>query len=420
MGGKKSNSDEAIAILGLGYVGLPLALEFAKYKKVIGFDTSEDRVEFVLDQIPSEISSRLTVTTDESCLEDASIFIVTVPTPVDENKQPSINDLKSACRLIAKHISVGDLVVFESTVYPGLTEEVCVPILEQISNLAINSEFYVGYSPERMDPGESGRGVANIVKLVSGSNQVALDLVDELYSLIVAEGTYRTSSIRVAEAAKVIENIQRDINIALVNELVVTFDHMELSTYEVLEAAATKWNFLSFKPGLVGGHCIGVDPYYLTYKSRKTGYEPEVILAGRRINDSMPAYFADKFLKLISQNSDKTESDLVACVFGATFKENCDDIRNSKIVELIYRLRDYGVSIDIVDPKANAQEFLLEYNMEVNIKPPKTEYDGILIGVAHSDFISLGASYFKSFTSSPSKVFDLKCVFGVNSDFSIL
>lgn len=384
---------EKIAVIGLGYVGLPLAVEFCKVMQVIGFDINEQRIHELkkgfdrtreVDETELRGASNLTFTSNNTELNQASYFIVTVPTPVDTYRKPDLRPLKGASKTVGQVLKKGDIVIFESTVYPGCTEEDCVPILEKESGLYFNVDFFCGYSPERINPGDKQHRVSTIKKITSGSTPEVAEKVDTLYKKIITAGTYKASSIRVAEAAKVIENAQRDINIAFVNELALIFDKMGIDTTEVLEAAGTKWNFLPFKPGLVGGHCIGVDPYYLTYKAESLGHHPEIILAGRRINDNMGSYIAGHVIKLIAMNQMPVYGSNVL-VLGLTFKENCPDIRNSRVVDVIYELKSYGTEVDIYDPQADNDEVKEEYNLSLIEKPDK-KYNAIVLAVGHSEF----------------------------------
>ncbi|WP_271768242.1 nucleotide sugar dehydrogenase [Aquimarina algiphila] len=384
-----------IAIIGLGYVGLPLAVEFGKKKiSTIGFDINKKRIDelnknidFTLEVSKEDLSEAKDViyTYNPVELQQANIFIVTVPTPINEFKQPDLSPLISASKLVGNYISKDDIVIYESTVFPGCTEEICVPILESVSDLKFNKDFFCGYSPERINPGDKERRVHNIVKITSGSTIDTANVVDDLYNTIVTVGTHKASSIKVAEAAKVIENTQRDLNIAFVNELSMIFDKMDINTNEVLEAAGTKWNFLPFKPGLVGGHCIGVDPYYLTHKAQSLGYNPEVILAGRRINDEMGSKIVKKYIKrLLQSKADINNSKTL--ILGFTFKENCPDIRNTRVIDIYNELKEFGVEADIYDPIANTKEIEKEYQIEVKSENINN-YKGIILAVAHNEFL---------------------------------
>jgi UDP-N-acetyl-D-galactosamine dehydrogenase len=387
---------EKIAIVGLGYVGLPLAVEFGKVLTVIGFDINKERIEELkkrfdrtrevdADELAS--ASRLSYTTDIQDLKSADYFIVTVPTPIDEFKNPDLTPLESASRTVGSVIKKGSIVIYESTVYPGCTEEICVPILEKVSGLRFNIDFFCGYSPERINPGDKLHRVATIKKVTSGSTPETANRVDELYKKIIKAGTHKASSLKVAEAAKVIENSQRDVNIAFVNELALIFEKIGIDTHEVLEAAGTKWNFLPFKPGLVGGHCIGVDPYYLTHKAESLGYHCEVILSGRRINDNMGIHIANSVIKLMAQN-DLPINKANVLVLGITFKENCPDIRNSRVVDVIRELESFGTLVDIHDPFADEEEVRHEYNLSLTSRLNK-KYHAVILAVGHQEFTKL-------------------------------
>jgi UDP-N-acetyl-D-glucosamine/UDP-N-acetyl-D-galactosamine dehydrogenase len=385
-----------IGIIGLGYVGLPLAVEFGKVLPVIGFDINEQRItelkngyDRTLEVTKEELqqSKGLAFSSDLTALRVAKYFIVTVPTPVDQFKTPDLGPLRSASKTVGSVLKKGDIVIYESTVYPGCTEEVCVPVLEKVSGLKFNVDFFCGYSPERINPGDKTHRVATIKKITSGSMPDIAEKVDLLYKKIVQAGTHKASSIKVAEAAKVIENSQRDVNIAFVNELALIFEKMNIDTHEVLEAAGTKWNFLPFKPGLVGGHCIGVDPYYLTYKAESLGYHPEVILSGRRINDNMGVHIANAVIKLMSKN-DLPINKARILVLGITFKENCPDIRNSRAVDVINEIASFGSHVHIYDPHADAEEVRHEYNLSL-ISKPEIIYDAIILTVSHKEFLNL-------------------------------
>lgn len=387
---------EKIGIIGLGYVGLPLAVEFGKVTDVVGFDIDGDRINELkdgfdrtleVDQTELKSSRGLRYSFQVTDLEDVTVFIVTVPTPVDQFKTPDLRPLQGASKTVGSVLKKGDVVIYESTVYPGCTEEICVPVLEKISGLKFNVDFFCGYSPERINPGDKLHRVSTIKKVTSGSTPEIAEKVDQLYRAIVTAGTHKASSIKVAEAAKVIENSQRDVNIAFVNELALIFDKIGIDTHEVLEAAGTKWNFLPFKPGLVGGHCIGVDPYYLTYKAESLGYHPEVILSGRRINDNMGIHIANSVIKLMSKN-DIAVNKANVLVLGITFKENCPDIRNSRVVDVIRELESFGTDVDIYDPHASPDEVSHEYGLTMLTKPEK-RYDAIVLAVSHNEFKSL-------------------------------
>jgi len=404
---------EKIGVLGLGYVGLPLAVEFAKVLDVIGFDINKERIEELrkgndhtkeVDEIELKSASKLQFTYTLGDLRDVNYFIVTVPTPVDEYKKPDLSPLEGASKAIGNVLKKGDIVIYESTVYPGCTEEICVPILENVSGLQFNKDFFCGYSPERINPGDKLHRVSNIKKVTSGSTPEVAEKVDQLYKKIIQAGTHKASSIKVAEAAKVIENAQRDVNISFVNELALIFERLGIDTHEVLEAAGTKWNFLPFKPGLVGGHCIGVDPYYLTYKAESLGYRSEVILSGRRINDNMGIHIANRIIKLMAQH-ELPINNADVLVLGITFKENCPDIRNSKVVDVVRELQSFNTTVDIYDPHASAEEVKHEYNMSL-IKVLNKKYHAIVLAVGHSEFLKLDLNKLKE--SSKTVVYDVK------------
>lgn len=385
-----------IALIGLGYVGLPLAVALSTKYEVVGFDINKARIdelnlakdrtlEVSKDELKSAIGRGLKFSDDVADIAECDFYIVTVPTPVDEHKRPDLHPVISASKTVASVLKKGDIVVYESTVYPGVTEEVCVPILEQISGLKFNADFECGYSPERINPGDKEHTVTKIKKIVSASSKSALDVVDSVYAGVITAGTYRAQSIKVAEAAKVIENTQRDINIAFVNELAMLFNRLGIDTNAVLDAASTKWNFLNFRPGLVGGHCIGVDPYYLTHKASEVGYHPEMILAGRRINDNMGRYAAANVVKMMIKHGLKIEGAKVL-VLGITFKENCPDIRNSRVIDVIDELREFGCAVSVSDPWADASEVRHEYGLELINEPKISEYDCIVLAVGHDEF----------------------------------
>jgi UDP-N-acetyl-D-galactosamine dehydrogenase len=407
-----SNSNFSIAVVGLGYVGLPLAVEFGKKYQVIGFDINTNRIHSLVQKkddtlqiSESEIAaaSGLNFTENIEAISNCNIYIVTVPTPVDHNKLPDLSPLLYASEMIGKLLKKGDIVIYESTVYPGCTEEDCVPVLEQTSGLIFNTDFYCGYSPERINPGDKINTLVKIKKVTSGSTPQIATIVDDLYASIITAGTHKATSIKIAEASKSIENAQRDINISFVNELALIFDKMGIDTQEVLDAAATKWNFLPFKPGLVGGHCIGVDPYYLAYKAKELGHNPQVILSGREVNDQMSAFVANKLKRLLNSSGlDKQGASIL--LLGATFKENCPDIRNSKVFDIYYQLIEMGYRIDLFDPFANAQEVLDKHNIQLITALDK--YDGIVLTVAHDFFKSLDYNQLKA--SSTAILFDTK------------
>ncbi|HEY3408015.1 MAG TPA: nucleotide sugar dehydrogenase [Propionicimonas sp.] len=410
-------SELTIAVVGLGYVGLPLAVEFGRRQDVIGYDINVRRVaelesgyDATLEIAEGEFAAanRLRVTADPAELAGADIYIVTTPTPIDEHKQPDLSPLLSASATIGRALRPGNVVVYESTVYPGATEERCVPVLEAESGLTFNKDFFVGYSPERINPGDKQHRVSNIVKVTSGSTPETADLVDALYSTIVTAGTHKAPSIRVAEAAKVIENTQRDVNIALINELAVLFNRLDIDTEDVLAAAGTKWNFLNFRPGLVGGHCIGVDPYYLTYKAQEVGYHPEIILAGRRLNDSMGAYVASQLVKRMTKDGMQVRGARVL-VLGLTFKENTPDLRNTRVVDILAELAEYGAVADVHDPWADPDEARERYGVELVAEPVEGVYAAVILAVAHRQFTGLTADDLRRFLSPVGGiVYDLK------------
>lgn len=411
--------NESIAIIGLGYVGLPLAVEFGKHRSVIGFDTKHDRIndlrsgkDRTLEVSPAELAEakHLILTTNAQDLNAAKIFIVTVPTPIDANKKPDLTPLLRASETVGRALKKGDIVIYESTVYPGATEEDCVPVLERMSGLTFNIDFFCGYSPERINPGDKAHRLTTIRKVTSGSTPAVADRVDALYASIITAGTYKVESIRVAEAAKVIENTQRDLNIALVNELAIIFNRMGIDTEAVLKAAGTKWNFLPFRPGLVGGHCIGVDPYYLTHKAEALGYHPQVILAGRRINDGMGAYVAGRMIKAMLQRRIHVDGARVL-VLGLTFKENCPDLRNTRVIDVVKELRDYGVRVDVHDPWADDAEALAEYGFTLTTSPDVGRYDGVVLAVAHDTFRAAGPATLRGYNHPDGVFCDMKSVF---------
>lgn len=411
--------DKKIAIIGLGYVGLPLAVAFGKKYRTIGLDINQNRIndlkvfnDRTLEVTEDEIkkSQYLEFTADREEIRNCSIYIVTVPTPIDVNKRPDLSAIRNASRLAGDLLSKGDYVIFESTVYPGVTEEICVPILEEHSGLKFNNDFFCGYSPERINPGDRIHRVEDIVKVTSGSTKEAAKYIDELYSSIITAGTFQASSIKVAEAAKVIENTQRDINIALINELSIVFDTLNIDTSDVLEAASTKWNFINFKPGLVGGHCIGVDPYYLTYKAIQSGYSPEIILTGRKLNDGMGRYVAERTKALMTKKEIKLEDSNVL-IMGFSFKENCPDIRNSLVFDLYSEMRIDCGRVDIFDPWVDPNEAKEYYNIEITSEPKKNYYDAIIISIAHKEFLDLGIEEIRKFGKDKLVIFDIKSIF---------
>ena len=414
---------KVIAVIGLGYIGLPLAAEFGKFHKVIGYDTNATRIKELWDGIdrtrelePGELAAaqHLTYSYDINDLRAAQIYIVTVPTPIDESKRPDLLPLKEASEVIGGVLSSGDIVIYESTVFPGATEEVCVPILERVSQLIFNVDFFCGYSPERINPGDKEHRLTNIVKITSGSTPNIAQEIDELYGSIVKVGTHLVTSIKVAEAAKVIENTQRDLNIALVNELSQIFSRMEIDTEEVLQAAGTKWNFLPFRPGLVGGHCIGVDPYYLTHKAEELGHHPQVILAGRRINDRMGAFVAHEFIKAAA-HAGLFYPRMRVLILGVAFKENCPDLRNTRVVDVIYELCEYGVIVDVHDPEVSEEEAWKEYGIKLVASPETGAYDGVIFAVPHRKLVTQTAAGLRSYGRKDKHIFyDLKSVFGLD------
>ena len=417
----KLDNQKKIAVIGLGYVGLPLAVEFGKKYDVVGFDVNEARIvalqgghDATLEVSDTELADarglRYSCSADD--LEDATIFIVTVPTPIDASKRPDLTPLIRASETVGVALKRGDIVIYESTVYPGATEEDCVPVLERFSGLAFNKDFFCGYSPERINPGDKEHRLTTIKKVTAGSTPEVADIVDELYASIVTAGTHKAPSIRVAEAAKVIENTQRDLNIALINELAIIFNKMGLDTEAVLQAAGTKWNFLPFRPGLVGGHCIGVDPYYLTHKAEAVGYHPHVILAGRRINDQMGAHVATQLVRAMIQGAIPVR-DARVLILGLTFKENCPDLRNTRVVDVVAELADYGITVDVHDPWVDPDEVKAEYGFDLCESPQAGSYDAIILAVAHDQFRALGAKKIRDFGQPGHVFFDLKSVFEV-------
>lgn len=408
-----------VAIIGLGYVGLPLAVEFGKQRPVIGFDINQARIaelrsgtDSTLEVSDEELVSakQLSFSADEADLKSCDVYVVTVPTPINGHKQPDLTPLIKASELLGRVISAGAIVIYESTVYPGATEEDCIPVIEQGSGLAFNSDFFAGYSPERINPGDKQHRLPNIMKVTSGSTPQVADFVDALYNTVIEAGTFKASSIRVAEAAKVIENTQRDLNIALINELAIIFNRLGIDTEEVLRAAGTKWNFLPFRPGLVGGHCIGVDPYYLTYKAQSAGYIPDIILAGRRINDGMGAYVADELVKaMLKRRIHVNESRVL--ILGLAFKENCPDLRNTRIVDIVNVLQTYGVAVEIHDPWVDSQEAAAEYGVRMIESPAPGQYDAVVIAVAHNQFRDVGIEEIRRWGKDEHVVYDLKYLF---------
>jgi UDP-N-acetyl-D-galactosamine dehydrogenase len=410
---------KTIAVIGLGYVGLPLAVEFSKSRPMIGFDINKSRIDAlrVEHDATREVSkdelaaaNQLVFTNDPADLAAATIYIVTVPTPIDAHKRPDLTPLLKASEIIGGVLKCGDIVIYESTVYPGATEEDCVPVLEHVSGLTFNVDFFAGYSPERINPGDKAHRLPDILKVTSGSTPEIAEEVDQLYASIITAGTYKAESIRVAEAAKVIENTQRDLNIALINELAIIFNKMGIDTDAVLKAAGTKWNFLPFQPGLVGGHCIGVDPYYLTHKAEAMGYHPQVILAGRRINDGMGAYVAGQLVKAMLKRRLQVDGARVL-ILGLTFKENCPDLRNTRVIDVVAELREYGVQVDVHDPWVDAAEAKQEYGLDLITTPEPSAYDGIILAMAHDNYRDAGAIALCGYGAPDHVFYDLKSIF---------
>jgi UDP-N-acetyl-D-galactosamine dehydrogenase len=408
-----------IGVVGLGYVGLPLAVEFGRIRPVTGFDINLARIEALrrgedatLETDASELATatQLRFSSDPADLAECNVFIVTVPTPIDENRRPDLTPLIKASETVGKALRRGDTIIYESTVYPGATEEVCVPVLERFSGLSYNCDFYCGYSPERINPGDKEHRLPSIRKVTSGSTPKVAAFVDALYSAIITAGTYQADSIRIAEAAKVIENTQRDLNIALINELAIIFNRLGIDTEAVLMAAGTKWNFLPFRPGLVGGHCIGVDPYYLTHKAEAIGYRPEIILAGRRLNDGMGVYIAQQLVKAMLKRQGLVNGARVL-IMGLTFKENCPDLRNTRVIDIIQELRSYGLEVDVYDPWSDASEARSEYGLDVITSPEPETYDGIVVAVAHEEFRESGGKIVRRFGKPGAVLYDLKSIF---------
>ena len=416
-------ADTRIGIIGLGYVGLPLAVELGKHYPTVGFDISARRIDELRNghdgtlEVSSDelkLANRLTYTSELQDIKDCNFYIVTVPTPIDRAKRPDLSPLESASRALGKVLSKGDVVVFESTVYPGATEEVCVPLMEAGSGLKFNQDFFAGYSPERINPGDKEHRVTSILKVTSGSTPEVADYVDALYASIITAGTHKASSIKVAEAAKVIENTQRDVNIALINELALIFHKMGIDTLEVLEAAGTKWNFLPFRPGLVGGHCIGVDPYYLTHKAQEIGYQPEIILAGRRINDGMGTHVVERTIKLMTQRRIHVV-DANVLIMGFTFKENCPDLRNTRVIDMIQELQTYHANVDVYDPWVDAAELQHEYGISPIDTLEKGKYDAIILAVAHDQFKAMPVEEIRALGKAQFVLFDIKHVLPVSA-----
>ncbi|MDH5923295.1 Vi polysaccharide biosynthesis UDP-N-acetylglucosamine C-6 dehydrogenase TviB [Vibrio splendidus] len=413
-----SVANARIAIIGLGYVGLPLAVEFGKKSPTIGFDINQVRIDELakgrdstLECSDNELAeaTHLSYTTSLQDLKECNVYIVTVPTPIDEHKQPDLTPLIKASEALGTVISEGDVIIYESTVYPGATEEDCIPVVERVSGLKFNQDFFAGYSPERINPGDKEHRVTNILKVTSGSTPEVAEYVDQLYKSIITAGTHKASSIKVAEAAKVIENTQRDVNIALINELSIIFNKLGIDTLEVLEAAGTKWNFLPFRPGLVGGHCIGVDPYYLTHKAQTVGYHPEMILAGRRLNDGMGQYVVSQLVKKMLKKRIHVEGANVL-VMGLTFKENCPDLRNTKVVDIVAELQEYNINVDIVDPWCSNDEAQHEYGLTLSEEPQQGDYDAIIMAVSHEEFKAMGVDKIRALGKPEHVLYDLKYV----------
>lgn len=410
--------DVKLAVVGLGYVGLPLAVEFGKKRPVLGFDINAKRIaelkqgmDHTLEVEPEELAqaTQLEFSHEAEMLARANVYIVTVPTPIDDFKQPDLTHLIRASETIGKVLKRGDIVIYESTVYPGATEEDCVPVLERVSGLRFNEDFYAGYSPERINPGDKLHRVSTIKKVTSGSTPEVAELVDQLYGQIITAGTHKATSIRVAEAAKVIENTQRDVNIALINELALIFNRLGIDTQAVLEAAGTKWNFLPFRPGLVGGHCIGVDPYYLTHKAQSIGYHPEIILAGRRLNDSMGSYVVSQLVKAMTKRCIQVQGSKVL-VMGLAFKENCPDLRNTRVVDIVRELGEYSIDVDVYDPWVDEAASQEEYGITPVKTPAQGSYDGIIVAVAHEQFVQMGADAIRALGKPQHVFYDLKYI----------
>lgn len=417
-----SLKDSKIGIIGLGYVGLPLAVEFGKQFSVLGFDINQGRIaqlqgghDSTLEVSDEELKDAplLQYSSNVLDLESCNVYIVTVPTPIDEHKQPDLTPLIKASEMLGKVVNKGDIIIYESTVYPGATEEVCLPVVERVSGLIFNQDFFAGYSPERINPGDKEHRVTNILKVTSGSTPAIAEKVDQLYKSIIKAGTHKASSIKVAEAAKVIENTQRDVNIALINELSIIFNKLNIDTLEVLEAAGTKWNFLPFRPGLVGGHCIGVDPYYLTHKAQSVGYHPEMILAGRRLNDGMAKHVVSELVKNMLKKRIQVDGANVL-VMGLTFKENCPDLRNTKVVDIVSELKEYNMCVDIVDPWCSNEEAQHEYGLSLTEYYAENHYDAIVLAVGHNQFKIMGAEKIRALGKSKHVLYDLKYILPKN------
>lgn len=415
---KKSSKDLNIGVIGLGYVGLPLAVAFGKKYETLGFDINQERISELIAgyDITLEVSDEelkeaplMSYSFNVDDLKNCNVYIVTVPTPIDKHKQPDLTPLIKASAMLGSVINKGDIIIYESTVYPGATEEECLPEVERTSGLAFNKDFFAGYSPERINPGDKEHRVTNILKITSGSTPEIAEIVDQLYKSVITAGTHKASSIKVAEAAKVIENTQRDVNIALINELSIIFNKLGIDTLEVLEAAGTKWNFLPFRPGLVGGHCIGVDPYYLTHKAQSVGYHPEMILAGRRLNDNMGAYVVSQLVKEMLKKGIQVK-DANVLVMGLTFKENCPDLRNTKVVDIVSELKEYNMNVDILDPWCSSESAQNEYALSTIKQAEKNTYDAIILAVSHNEFKVMGAEAIRALGKVESVIYDLKYV----------
>ena len=411
-----------ISIIGLGYVGLPLAVEFGKKRSVIGFDISESRIDELKNGIDNTLevtdlelkeAIQLSYTKDLNDIKDCEIFIITVPTPIDKDKRPDLTPLEKSSESVGSVLKKGDIVIYESTVYPGATEEKCVPILEQQSGLVFNKDFYCGYSPERINPGDKEHRLTSIKKITAGSTPEIATKVDELYKEIIIAGTHKVSSIKIAEAAKVIENTQRDVNIALINELSLIFNKLDIDTQAVLDAACTKWNFLSFRPGLVGGHCIGVDPYYLTHKAIEVGYTPEMILAGRRLNDSMGSYVVNQVSKLMAKKSIHVDGANIL-IMGLTFKENCPDLRNTRVIDLVEGFKNFNCNVDVFDPWVDKDEAVIKLHIKPINEPVQGKYDAVLLAVAHDVFKELSVDQIRAFGKDNNVLYDIKYLLDVN------
>ncbi len=419
----KNIKSTKVAVIGLGYVGLPLAVEFGKHFETRGFDINASRIaelkaghDSTLEVSGQELADveKFTCTANLDDLKDCNVYIVTVPTPIDSANRPDLSALQSASRAVGKVLSSGDFVIYESTVYPGATEQDCAPILEEVSGMKVNQDFFLGYSPERINPGDKAHRITDILKVTSGSTEEAAEFIDTLYKQVIRAGTYRASSIQVAEAAKVIENTQRDVNIALINELALIFNRLGLDTLEVLETAGTKWNFLPFRPGLVGGHCIGVDPYYLTHKSQQIGYHPAMILAGRRINDNMGLHVAAEVVRLMVRRSMNLPESRIL-IMGLTFKENCPDVRNTRVIDVVRELQDFGADVEIYDPWVDPESVRAEYGIEVRTECPENgRYDGIVLAVAHRQFVEMSPAALHALGKPEHIVYDIKSILPID------